>query len=234
MIAPADLQAYVLGLMPLLAPTVRILGKVEFGAECEVQDFVVLGSRSREVGPEDLVLRMGSGAVIRTHSVLYWGSRIGDRFQTGHGTLIRECNVIGDDVSVGSHTVIEHRSRIGHGVRIHSGSFIPEYCILEDGCWIGPRVAFTNVLHPLCPEAKKCIRGPRIGKGAKIGAGAVVLPHVVVGDMAVVGAGSVVVEDVPPRVVVGGNPARTLKGIDALSCPWDYIERPYPRIDPQS
>jgi acetyltransferase-like isoleucine patch superfamily enzyme len=206
-----------------------VVGPVEFEGPAEIGDFVVLGVGPKgKIGPDELKIILGAGGLIRTHTVIYWGNRIGRNFQTGHGALVRECNWIGDDVSIGSHTVVEHRNRIGNGVRIHSGSFIPEFCVLEDGCWIGPRVVFTNVPHPMCPEAKKCMKGPHIMKGAKIGAGAVVLPHVVVGEMALVGAGSVVVENVPARSVVGGNPARVIKGVDALSCPWDYVERPYP------
>ena len=51
----------------------------------------------------------------------------------------------------------------------------------------------------------------RIGDGAWIGAGAIILPGVSVGELAVVGAGSVVTRDVPARTVVAGNPARIIR-----------------------
>jgi acetyltransferase-like isoleucine patch superfamily enzyme len=46
--------------------------------------------------------------------------------------------------------------------------------------------------------------------------------------MAVIAAGAVVTRDVPARAVVAGNPARILKTVDDLTCPWDYINHPYP------
>jgi acetyltransferase-like isoleucine patch superfamily enzyme len=49
---------------------------------------------------------------------------------------------------------------------------------------------------------------------AWIGAGAILLPNVTVGERAIVAAGAIVTKDVPPRMVVGGNPARVLRSID--------------------
>jgi len=51
---------------------------------------------------------IGDGAVIRSHTVIYAGNRIGRGFQTGHGVMIRESNTIGDEVSIGTGSVIEH------------------------------------------------------------------------------------------------------------------------------
>ncbi len=94
------------------------------------------------------VLRIGSGALIRSHTVIYAGSVIGDRFMAGHGALVREENEIGDRVSIGSHSVVEHHVRLADGVRIHTGAFVPEFSILEEGAWLGPHVVFTNARLP--------------------------------------------------------------------------------------
>ena len=56
-------------------------------------------------------------------------------------------------------------------------------------------------------------RGPTIRRGARVGAGAVLCPGVEIGEDAFVGAGAVVVRDVPPRVVVVGNPAHVLRDV---------------------
>jgi acetyltransferase-like isoleucine patch superfamily enzyme len=49
---------------------------------------------------------------------------------------------------------------------------------------------------------------------AWIGAGAILLPNVTVGEQAIVAAGAIVTKDVPPRTVVAGNPARILRSLD--------------------
>ena len=210
-----------------MMPSYRLYPNVELGERFQIGDFVILGEPPRGKEAGELVTVIGEDATIRSHTVIYAGNRIGARFQSGHGALIREENTIGDDVSIGSHSVIEHHVEIGNGVRIHSQVFVPEYSRLEDGCWLGPNVVVTNALHPCCPKVKECLKGATILRGAKIGAGVVLLPGVTVGEMALVGAGAVVVSDVPPGAVVVGNPARQVKHISELDCPYDLIAHPY-------
>lgn len=155
-------------------------------------------------------LRIGAHATVRSHAVIYRGTTIGDRFHAGHGSLIREETVIGDDVSIGSHSIVEHHVAIEHGVRIHGNVFVPEHSVLEAGCWIGPSVTLTNARYPNRPDTKANLEGVRIGSGAVIGAGAVLLPGVAVGRGAIVGAGAVIVRDVPSGATVVGNPGRQL------------------------
>jgi acetyltransferase-like isoleucine patch superfamily enzyme len=57
------------------------------------------------------------------------------------------------------------------------------------------------------------LRGPTIRRGARIGGGAVLLPGIEIGEEAFVGAGAVVLEDVPARAVVVGNPARRIRDV---------------------
>lgn len=211
-----------------MTETFRIYKNVILGPDTSIGDYVILGVPPGGKTEGELETRIGANAVIRSHTVIYAGNVIGSGFATGHGALVRESNAIGNRVSIGSHSIVEHHVTIEDGVRIHSGAFIPEFSVLEEGCWIGPHVVFTNVLHPLCPEVSKCIKGPTIHRGAKIGANSTLLPSVVVGEMALVAAGSVVVHDVPARAVVAGNPAKVIKSIDELGCPWEYVAHPYP------
>lgn len=181
-----------------------------------MEPFALLGVPARGEKEGERETWIGEGALIRSHTVIYAGNRIGRGFQTGHGVLLREMNEIGDDVSVGSGTVIEHHVRLGSGVRIHSQAFIPEYSVLGDGCWLGPHVVLTNAKYPCSPGAKATLRGPMVGAGAKIGANSTLLPGVVIGKNALVGAGSVVTTAVPDGAVVVGNPARFLKSLRDL------------------
>ena len=189
---------------------------VELGPDAQIGEFTVLGLPARDHKPGEQRTQIGARAVIRSHTVIYAGTVIGDDFQTGHGVLVREANKVADRVSIGSHTVIEHHVLIGNDVRIHSNAFVPEYSVLETGCWVGPNVVMTNALYPLSPAAKEKRQGPRIEPQAKIGANATLLPGVVIGAYALVGAGAVVVRDAPPGKVLVGNPARVVGDVSDL------------------
>lgn len=194
----------------------RIFKAVTLGAGTIFEDFCVIGSPPRGKSDGDLETIIGVDGVIRSHTVIYAGNRIGDRFQTGNKVNIREENEIGDNVSVGTLSVIEHHVKIGNGVRIHTQVFVPEYTIIEDNAWLGPNVVVTNAKYPLSPGVKESLEGPVIRKGAMVGANATILPGVIIGRNALVGAGSVVTKDVPESAVVVGNPAKVIKVIEDL------------------
>ena len=196
--------------------TYRIFANVALGEGSVVEDFCIIGTPPRGKKDGEIATTIGEGAVIRSHTVVYAGNVIGKNFQTGNKVNIRESNRIGNNVSVGTLSVIEHHVEIADNVRIHTQVFIPEYSILEEGCWIGPNVVFTNAKYPLAPGVKDSLAGPIIRKGAKIGANVTLLPGVVIGENALVGAGSVVVRDVAPGAVVAGNPARVIPQISDL------------------
>jgi acetyltransferase-like isoleucine patch superfamily enzyme len=196
--------------------TFKLYDNVQMGEGGVIEDFCIVGVPPRGARGGELPTTIGEKAVIRSHTVIYAGNVIGRNFQTGNKVNIRESNRIGDHVSVGTLSVVEHHVEIGDGVRIHTQVFIPEYSVLEEGCWIGPNVVFTNAKYPLSPGVKDSLVGPVIRKGAKIGANATLLPGVVIGENALVGAGAVVVHDVPPGAVVAGNPARVIRQISDL------------------
>jgi acetyltransferase-like isoleucine patch superfamily enzyme len=204
--------------------TYRVYQNVGLGAGTVVEDFCIIGTPPRGATDGELLTTIGDGSTIRSHTVIYAGNVIGAHFQTGNKVNIRESNRIGDNVSVGTLSVIEHHVEIADGVRIHTQVFIPEFSVLEEGCWIGPNVVFTNAKYPLSPGVKDSLVGPVIRKGAKIGANATILPGVVIGENALVGAGSVVVKDVPAGAVVVGNPARVIRSISEL--PYSPVHHP--------
>lgn len=213
--------------MTTISPRAVIHPNVHLGAGCDVGDFVIIGVAPKGSSLGMLPTTIGDGAVIRSHSVIYAGNMIGAGFQCGHGALIRESNTIGHNVSIGSHTIIEHHVSIEDDARVHSGAFIPEFSHLGPKSWVGPRVVFTNAPHPQCPAVHECLKGPTLELGAKIGANATLLPGVVIGSYALVGAGSLVTRDVPAGAVVAGNPAKIVKQIQDLTCPFDLIDTPY-------
>ena len=154
---------------------------------------------------------IGDNCFIRSGTTIYAGNKIGHNFVTGNKVNIRENNSIGNNVSVGTLSIIEHSVKIGNDVRIHSGAFIPEFSIIEDSAWIGPRVVLTNSKYPARDDSKEKLSGVYISKKAIIGANVTILPGVTIGENSVIGAGSVVTKDVEDNVIFAGNPASFIK-----------------------
>lgn len=197
----------------MISKTAIIHPGVKLGKGCVIEDFVIIGVPPKGSASGEIETLIGDNAVIRSHTVIYASNKIGNNFQTGNKANIRELNEIGNDVSIGTLSVIEHHVKIGHGVRIHTQAFIPEYCVLEERCWIGPNVVLTNAKYPKSPNAKAELAGVHIMKNAKVGANVTVLPGITIGKNALVGAGSVVTKDVNDGIVVAGNPAKVVKSI---------------------
>jgi acetyltransferase-like isoleucine patch superfamily enzyme len=156
-------------------------------------------------------LTLGPDSVIRSGSVIYLGSRIGARFQTGHNVVIREDCEIGDDVSVWSNSVVDYGCRIGDGVKIHCNCYVAQFTEICDGAFLAPGVTIANDLYPGQASSAALMSGPWIGPGAQIGVNATILPFVRIGAGCLIGAGAVVARDIPDGMVAFGNPA-TVRG----------------------
>jgi len=206
----------------------KIYKNVKIGKDVKIGEFVIIGEPPRGYEDGELTTTLGDNCIIRSHTVIYAGNKIGNNFQTGHGVNIRESNEIGDGVSIGTHSIIEHHVKIEDKVRIHSNVFIPEYSCLQKGCWIGPCVTITNVLHPLCKKAKECIKGATVGENTKIGANVTILPDITIGKNCLVGAGSLVTKNLlDNNCVYAGVPSKRIKHIRDLTCPYNLVDRPY-------
>lgn len=203
---------------------VEILGPVVGLEGAQILGPCVLGHPTAD--PDEGPLVLEPGVVVRAYAVLYQGSTLGAGVHVGHGALVREGNLIGEGSSVGSGAHIEPGNRVGRRTRIHSGAFLSS-SVLGDDVFVGPRVTFTDDPHPPCPRYLDCVRGPCVEDGASIGAGATLLPGVVVGASALVGAGSVVTRSVAPGDVVVGNPARAVGRRDEMACFAGHFERAY-------
>jgi acetyltransferase-like isoleucine patch superfamily enzyme len=123
--------------------------------------------------------------------------------------------VMGKKAYVERETIINGPVTIGSSVFVNNRCEINGETIIEDDVTIGPGVRFLSKTHEIGGEAFRAGNlhhcPIRVGRGAWIGGGAIILGNVTIGRGAVVGAGSVVIRDVPENSVAVGNPARVVK-----------------------
>jgi UDP-2-acetamido-3-amino-2,3-dideoxy-glucuronate N-acetyltransferase len=123
---------------------------------------------------------------------------------------------IGDGSRIGPFVEIQRGVTVGRNCKISSHSFLCEGVTLEDGVFVGHGVMFTNDKLPRAVNDDGSLKSARdwtcvptrVKAGASLGSNAVILPGVTIGRGALVGAGAVVTRDVPDGAVVAGNPAR--------------------------
>jgi acetyltransferase-like isoleucine patch superfamily enzyme len=187
---------------------------------CRIGDGAVLGkqpvlsprstARREELPP----LELGPGTVVSTGAVVFAGTKVGARVIVGDQACVRERCVVGDDVVIGRGALVENDTTIGALTKIQAHAYVTAYSTVEDNVFIAPCVITTNDNYMGRTEKRHALlRGPTIRRGARVGGGAVLLPGVEIGEEAFVGAGAVVLDDVPPRTVVVGNPARPLREV---------------------
>ncbi len=170
------------------------------GTDCTIADTATLG-----VGDGGGETVLGDNAVIRSGTLIYRDVTIGDRFRTGHDTLIRENSSIGDDVLVGTRSVVDGDVQIGSAVSLQTGTYVPPETIIGDNVFFGPHAVVTNDPYPIRETSH--ITGAEIQDNVSIGANATILPGLAIGEGSFVAAGALVTEDVPPETLAIGTPA---------------------------
>jgi acetyltransferase-like isoleucine patch superfamily enzyme len=203
-----------------VAPTATVYPGTIIGDGCKILDGAVVGKqpslspRSTAKRGELPPLELGAGTIVSTGAIVFAGTRVGERVILGDQSCVRERVTIGDDVVVGRGSLVENDTTIGVLTKIQANAYITAYSTLEDNVFIAPCVVTTNDNFMGRTEQRHgLVKGPTVRRGARIGGGAILCPGVEIGTEAFVGAGAVVVRDVPPRVVVVGNPARVLRDV---------------------
>lgn len=134
--------------------------------------------------------------------------------QLGPGTIVWQFAHVRGGVKTGRHCSIGGTAEIGRGctlgdhVRVGFGAFLPNNVRVGDRVFIGPRVTLCDDKRPQVNTPHYRAQPPVIEADCSLGAGAVVLPGVRIGQGALIGAGAVVTHDVEPYAVVSGVPAR--------------------------
>ncbi len=125
---------------------------------------------------------------------------------------------IGAETKIGAFVEIQKNAHIGARCKISSHSFVCEGVVIEDECFIGHGVMFTNDIYPRAvnddgsqqTEADWQVVKTTIKRRASIGSNATIIAGVTVGEGALIGAGAVVTKDVPDFAIVAGVPARVI------------------------
>ena len=114
------------------------------------------------------------------------------------------------EIDYGHQLKIGERVFINHSLCVSAAAGVE----IEDGVQMAPQVTILTVNHDLKDKTIVKCSPVCIKKNAWIGARAIILPGVTIGENAVVGAGSVVTKDVPSNTIVVGNPAKILQTIE--------------------
>ena len=206
--------------MTEVADTAVVYPGTVLGEGCRILDGAVVGKQPT-LSPRSTARReelppavLGPGTIVSTGAIVFAGTRLGARVIVGDQACVRERVELGDDVVVGRGSLVENDTTVGAMTKIQADAYITAYSTLEELVFIAPCVVTTNDDFMGRTERRhELVRGPTIRRGARVGGGAVLCPGVVIGEEAFVGAGAVVTKDVPPHVVVVGNPARVLRDV---------------------
>jgi acetyltransferase-like isoleucine patch superfamily enzyme len=138
----------------------------------------------------------------------------------GH-TQIRENAKIGANCIIGRNVYVGPGVVIGDNCKIQNNALIYEPAFIEDGVFIGPGVILTNDKNPRAITDDGKLKSSKdwapvgvvIRSGASVGAGAVCVAPIELGEWSLVGANSVVTKSVGARELVYGNPAQLVKRV---------------------
>ncbi len=140
--------------------------------------------------------------------------KIGQNTTIWQYAIVLEGAIIGSNCNINCHTFIESKVIIGDNVTIKSGVYLWDGMVVHDNAFIGPNVTFTNDKFPRSKKYPEKYLETIIGKNASIGAAAIILGGVRIGEFAMIGAGAVVTKNVPDFALVTGSPARIAGWVD--------------------
>ena len=203
-----------------IAPHVTIYAGVELGAGVSLEQGAIIGrpqqidARSRTPArPGDQLTVIGEGARVGSSSVVVAGAQIGARVYLSDHVLVREEATLAEDVMIGRGTSVTHGTVIGARTRIQNNTLIGPSTVIEEDVLVSPRVTFVGDPTMGRRPPGHASPGILVRRASRIGTSAILFPPCEIGEEAVVGAAAMVRADVPPRTVVTGTPARTLRAV---------------------
>jgi acetyltransferase-like isoleucine patch superfamily enzyme len=181
----------------------------------------------------DIFQRMLAGGIIRNDElgeaweVVYHAQKLSPTLNastTMEEMRERLSEIIGSTIDESTTVFVPFHTNFGKHIKLGKNIFINHACTfldlggitIEDDVQIGPKVNLITENHPVDPSQRKHLdlKSILIKRNAWIGAGATILPGVIIGENSIVAAGAVVNKDVPPNTIVGGIPAKMIKQLD--------------------
>jgi acetyltransferase-like isoleucine patch superfamily enzyme len=179
-----------------------VYDNVIIGDNCVIESYCEIGYPTKNADRQPL--RLGDNSHIRSHSIFYEGSVIGENLTTGHRVTVREKTIAGRNFQIGTLGDIQGHCEIGSYTRFHSNVHIGQHSKIGNYVWIFPYVVLTNDPHP----PSHVMLGATIEDYVAIATMSIILPGVRVKNGALVGAHSSVSQDVEADTVVAGSPAK--------------------------
>jgi acetyltransferase-like isoleucine patch superfamily enzyme len=177
------------------------IGKIPKGA----------GATARPISFEKTVV-IGENCSVGPNAVIYYDVKIGNNTLIGDGASLREKVRVGNYCIVSRYVTVNYNSSIGNNTRIMDLTHITGNCRVGNNVFISIHVSTVNdnvLVNREYDEEK--ILGPVFQDNCTIGAGAIILPGVIISKGALVGAGSVVTRNVDENTVVMGIPAKIIR-----------------------
>lgn len=189
--------------------------------DAEIYDHCVIGklptspgSTARKYSSAHGQTVVGEDSILCPGVILYTGTVIGRHTLLGDNCSIREKCTVGDYCIISRNVSVNYETKIGDYTKIMDNSHITGNMKIGTHVFISVLVASTNDNSMGRNEdAVEHLSGPVIEDYATIGAGASLLPGVVIGENSVVGASALVTKNVPANKVVMGVPARIVKDV---------------------
>ena len=185
------------------------------------EEFIkIMNSKEKVIAGSPVSLKMHSLA----QRALQFTAKINNKYNTPQEIRKLMSELIGQELDEGFGLFPPFYTDCGRNIHIEKNVFINSGCKFQDqgGVYIGENslighnVVLATLNHDMDPYHRADLHPKpiHIGKRVWIGSGSMILPGITIGDNSIVGAGSIVTKDVPPNVIVAGNPAKFIKNID--------------------